>query len=197
MNTATEDEAFDYGWVLRAKPIRQLALVHQLHGLHRGGQLGGSSTRVSGGVGSALGIELADSVGRLGEVSLGVYRLWSSRPDPPDDRPGGQATMVRAGVGLVVGAEVFGILWRGRDFLSPEGDNNYNSVGYRADFYRSRRQYLELGLLRRSRLEGDLSLDAELRLHRVDDVPSDALFGSRWEYSYRLVLRAPFNIRVH
>jgi hypothetical protein len=37
-----------------------------------------------------------------------------------------------------------------------------------------------------------VELDAEIRLHRIDDEPSIALRGTSWEYSYRLVARTPF-----
>ena len=86
------------------------------------------------------------------------------------------------------------ISWWGRDFLAQEGDNNYNSVGADPAFYRSRRKYWEVGILRRAAIEGDVTLDGELRFHRVDNLKSIALSKSRWEYSYRLVVRAPFEV---
>ena len=61
-------------------------------------------------------------------------------------------------------------------------------------FYRSRRRYWELGLLRRTAIEGEVTLDGELRFHRIDHLKSIALGTSRWEYSYRLVVRAPFDL---
>ena len=93
--------------------------------------------------------------------------------------------------------ELFGILWDGRDFLSQEGDNNYNSVGANPSFYRSRRTYREIGLLRRVDIESGVTLDAEFRVHRIDDEKSIAFLGMRWEYSYRLVARAPLDLRLH
>ena len=37
-----------------------------------------------------------------------------------------------------------------------------------------------------------IHLDSRLRFHRIDNLKSIALAKSRWEYSYRLVVRAPF-----
>jgi hypothetical protein len=92
--------------------------------------------------------------------------------------------------------ELFGIVWRGRDFLSDEGDNNYNSVGWNPSFYRSRRKYWELGVLRRAVLDGKVELDAEFRLHRIDHETSIAIQGTSWEYSYRLAVRTPFQFTL-
>ncbi len=41
---------------------------------------------------------------------------------------------------------------------------------------------------------GGVTFDGELRLHRIDHLKSIALGTSRWEYSYRLVVRAPFDV---
>ena len=92
--------------------------------------------------------------------------------------------------------ELFGIWWRGRDYLAQEGDNNYNSVGADTAFYRSRRKYWEVGALRRTEIENGVTLDAEFRVHRIDDEPSVAFLGTSLEYSYRLMVRAPFGVRL-
>ena len=39
LNRVDQREVIDYGWVLRVRPHRVVALESQLHGLHRGGQL--------------------------------------------------------------------------------------------------------------------------------------------------------------
>ena len=92
--------------------------------------------------------------------------------------------------------EIVGIYWMGRDFHTDEGDPNYNSVGVDDAFYRSRRRYFELGLVRRTRIDETVDLDAEFRLHRTDEEESQALFDSKWEYSYRLIIRVPLDITV-
>jgi hypothetical protein len=200
LNTPTQREVFDYGWVLRARPVRQVSLEGQFHGLHHGGQLFSAGVPVTNNTSGGFGITVSDTVRKLGFASIQVYRLNSSGnidPAAPADRPRrGRGTFVRAALTPRPGLELFGIAWRGRDFLSDEGDNNYNSVGRPTDFYRSKRRYLEFGLLRRGHLDGGVELDAEFRFHRIDDEPSIAIRGTSWEYSYRLVVRTPFQLIV-
>jgi hypothetical protein len=198
LNTPAQREVFDYGWVLRVRPIPELSLESQLHGLHHGGQLYDAGVPVTNNRASGFGVTVRDSLGWLGWSSLRAYRLRSAGnidPAAPPERPRkGSGTYLRAAVTPAGLVELFGVYWRGRDFLSQEGDHNYNSAGVEPDFYRSRRKYLELGILKRARIEGAVDLDAEFRLHRIDDEPSIAFLGSRWEYSYRLVVRAPFRV---
>jgi hypothetical protein len=201
LNTVNEREVFDYGWTLRVRPIRQVSLEHQLHGLHHGGQLFDAGVPVTNNVASGFGVTISDTLGPLGPSALRVYELRSSGnidPSAPPERPGhGHGTWVRASVQPRHAPEVFGVWWNGKDFLSQEGDNNYNSVGANPTFYRARRRYLEFGALRRGRLDGQTTLDAEFRLHRIDHETSIAIKGTPWEYSYRLVVRAPFQFTLH
>ncbi len=198
LNRADQREVFDYGWVLRVRPHRVVALESQLHGLHHGGQLFNAGVRVTNNVASAMGVSLADSLRWVGRSSLSVYRLRSSGnidPAAPAGRPGkGNGWMLRMSAEPRGWFELFSISWWGRDFLSQEGDNHYNSVGADPAFYRSNRKYWEVGLIRRARIEGDVTFTGEFRLHRVDNRKSIALGTSRWEYSYRLVVRAPFDV---
>lgn len=200
LNRPEQREVFDFGWVLRVRPIRQLSLEHQLHGLHHGGQLFDAGVPVTNNTASGFGVVVADSLPVTGRSSLAVYRLSSSGnidPDAPAGRPThGNGWYVRAAITPRNWFELFSISWWGRDFLSQEGDNNYNSVGSDTAFYRSRRKYWELGILRRTRIENRVELDAELRFHRIDYLKSIALGHSRWEYSYRLVVRAPFELTL-
>lgn len=198
LNLEGQREAFDYGWVVRLRPHRLLTLEHQLHGLHHGGQLFDAGVPVTNNVASALGALLADSLPAVGRSSLALYRLRSTGnidPLAPPGRPrSGRGWLLRAAVAPRGWVELYSLSWWGRDFLSQEGDNNYNSVGADPAYYRSRRKYWELGVLRRSRLEGGVELEAEFRLHRLDHLKSIAIGKSRWEYSYRLVVRAPFDL---
>ena len=50
--------------------------------------------------------------------------------------------------------------------------------------------------MRRVDIESGVTLDAEFRVHRIDDEKSIAFLGTRWEYSYRLVARAPLDLRL-
>ena len=92
--------------------------------------------------------------------------------------------------------EVFAIHWRGRNFVAAAGDNNYNSTGHDSAFYRSKRKYTELGLLRRTPIGGGVTFDAEARWHRIDDEESIAFFNTPWELSYRFIVRAPIDVVV-
>ena len=200
LNLANQREAFDYGWVLAVRPAPFLSLESQLHGVHHGGQLFDAGVPVTNNSAAAFGAVLSDSLGWLGRSSLGGYWLRSSGnidPDAPPGRPRkGHGWYLRASVAPRGWFELFSISWWGRDFLSAEGDNHYNSVGADPSYYRSRRKYWEVGVLRRTTIEGQVTLDGELRLHRLDNLRSIALGKSRWEYSYRLVVRAPFEIPI-
>jgi hypothetical protein len=196
LNQPGQREVFDYGWVLRVRPVPFLSLEHQLHGLHHGGQLFDVGP-VKNDAATAYGAVLSDSI-RLGRGSLGLYRLHSAG----NIDSAASATRPRSGHGWYLRAavaprgwfELFSISWWGRDFISNEGDNNYNSVGANSAFYRAQRRYWELGLLRRSTVEREVTLDAELRFHRIDNLNSIAIGRSKWEYSYRLIVRAPFEL---
>ncbi|MGE0441772.1 MAG: hypothetical protein AB7L66_19100 [Gemmatimonadales bacterium] len=200
LNTATQREVFDFGGVARIRPVRQISFEGQWHGLHHGGQLYSAGVPVTNNAASAVGVVVADTVGRFGRASFGVYRLHSAGnidPDAPPERPrSGRGTLIRAALEPAAGLEVFALRFRGRDFLSQEGDNNYNSVGHDPAIYRAERKYFEVGVVRRGRLPGGVELDAEFRFHRIDDEPSIAIEGTSWEYSYRLVIRTPISVLV-
>jgi len=198
LNTEEQREVFDYGFVARVRPVRMLSLEAQLHGLHHGGQLFDAGVPVTNNTAYGLGITVADRLGALRRSSLSVFRLWSAGnidPNPPAGRPDkGSGWYVRGGVTPKGWFELFGIWWRGRDYLAQEGDNNYNSVGADTAFYRSRRKYWEIGILRRAEIENGVTLDAEFRVHRIDDERSVAFLGTSLEYSYRATVRAPFAV---
>ncbi|MBM4188114.1 MAG: hypothetical protein FJ206_12490 [Gemmatimonadetes bacterium] len=201
VGTTRQAEVFDYGVVLRLKPVRRLGLVYQRHDLHRGGQLAEDGEPVASNSGSAAGVEVAEPLGGIGTASAALYRLWSRGqlgPARPTGRPErGAGTFLKVGLAPKPGFEVFAVQWWGRDFLAEEGDRNYGSIGRRETSYRSRRTYFELGMLRRARFDGGVEVDAEFRFHRFDGgVRSPALFDSSWEYSYRLVARAPIEVRL-
>ena len=198
LNLPAQREVFNYGWVLRVRPVRRLSLEHQLHGLHHGGQLFDAGVPVTNNVASGFGAVIADSLRWIGRSSLALFRLRSSGnidPEAPAGRPrSGHGWYLRAAVAPAGWLEIFSISWWGRNFLGQDGDNNYNSVGADPAFYRARRKYWELGGLKRVPVEAGVTFDAEFRFHRIDDYKSIALGHSRWEYSYRVVARAPFEL---
>jgi hypothetical protein len=199
LNTPSQREQFELGLTARGAVGRGLGIEAQHLWLHRGGQLFDAGVPVSNNRVTALGLIWRDTLPRLHGTSLAVHRLWSTGhidPNYPADRPGkGTGTYVRAAVSPWGVGELFGIWWRGRDFVGNAGDNNYNSTGEDPDFYRSRRKYVELGFLRRVPIEGGVSFDAEVRFHRIDDEDTgEAFFGTPWEFSYRLVARVPVEV---
>jgi hypothetical protein len=199
LNTVESREIFDYGLVLRVRPLPYLELEYQGHGKHRGGQLFDAGEPVTNNFAGGPGVRVTASLPVVREGSLAVFRLWSSgifEPTPPPGRPdNGRGTYVRAAVRPSLG-EFFTILWWGRDFLSAEGDNNYNSVGYDPTFYRSKRRYTEIGFVRRVTIDEAIHFRVEFRFHKIDDDKSEAISGTDWEYSYRVMVHAPFEIPI-
>jgi hypothetical protein len=200
MNTSSKREIFDYGFLLHASPVRPLTLELQAHGLHHGGQLHRGGEPVGNNQVLALGGTVAGAVPVAGQSSLRLFQLLShgnvgaaKLEGTPDH---GHGTYLRVGFSPGGWLEVFTIQWWGRDFVSNEGDHSYNSQGSDSSFYRARRRYQEFGFIRRTSIEAGLTLDTEFRFHRFDRLRSIAIGTSSWEYSYRLVVRAPFEIRL-
>jgi hypothetical protein len=197
LNTSKGREVFDYGLLLHANPTHWLQLELQGHGLHHGGQLYSANEPVANNQVLALGGRLQAVLPVVGASSLRVFQLLSHgdidtlRAGRPDH---GHGTYIRAGFAPGNWLEVFAIQWWGRDFLSNEGDGNYNSQGSDPSYYHPYRKYQEIGLARRTTIESGLTLDTEFRFHRIDDRHSIAIGTSPWEYSYRLVVRAPFSL---
>lgn len=200
LNTPTEREGFEMGGVVSVAATRRLDLGVQHLWSHRGGQLYDAGVPVTNNRVTALLATAHDSVGHFGRISLRVAQLWSGGhldPAYPAGRPGqGHGTYVRAEVTPGNWAELFGIWWRGHDFSGDAGDNNYNSTGYDPSYYRTARKYVEVGVVRRTPIEGGATLDAEVRWHRIDDLKSIAFFNTSWEFSYRVVVRAPIDVLI-
>jgi hypothetical protein len=199
LNTRTSREVFDYGLLLHGDPLRWLRLEVQGHGLHHGGQLYTAGQPVVNNQVLALGGQVHGRLPVVGASSLRVFQLLSHGDidSLPGGRPDhGHGTYIRAGFTPGGWLELFAIQWWGRDFVSNEGDANYNSQGSNPSFYHSYRKYQEIGLARVTPIEAGLTLDTELRFHRIDDRRSIAIGTSPWEYSYRVMVRAPFNVRL-
>jgi hypothetical protein len=200
LNTSQSREIFDYGLLLHADPVPWLRLELQGHGLHHGGQLFNAGEPVANNQALALGGQVSAELPLVGTSSLRVFQLLSHgdidslRPGRPDH---GHGTYIRAAFTPGHWLEVFAIQWWGRDFVSNEGDGSYNSQGSDPAYYKSYRKYQELGLARRTPIESGLTLDTEFRFHRIDDRRSIAIGTSPWEYSYRLMVRAPFSMRLN
>jgi len=199
LNTSRGREVFDYGLLLHADPAAWLRIELQGHGLHHGGQLYSAGESVVNNQVLALGGELHARLPVVGRTSFGAFQLLSHGDidSLPSGRPDhGHGTYLRAAITPGGWLELFAIQWWGRDFVSNEGDGNYNSQGSNAVFYHSYRKYQEVGLARRTPIESGLTLDTEFRFHRIDDRRSIAIGTSPWEYSYRMIVRAPFSMRL-
>ena len=200
LNTSRGREVFDYGLLLHANPARWLRLELQGHGLHHGGQLYSAGEPV---------VEQPGAGPRRPDCTAGC-RCWAGArfsafqllshgdiDSLPAGRPDhGHGTYLRAAITPGGWLELFAIQWWGRDFVSNEGDGNYNSQGSNPAFYHPYRKYQEIGFARRTPIESGLSLDTEFRFHRIDDRRSIAIGTSPWEYSYRMIVRAPFSMRL-
>ncbi len=201
LNTPTQREQFEMGAVIGAAPLSWLTIEGQHLWFHRGGQLHDAGVPVSNNRVTALGARVHDSLPVVGMASLAAYRLWSDGhidPAYPADRPSrGSGTYLRAAITPRGWAEVFAIHWRGNDFAADAGDPNYGSAGQDPSHYRPDRTYSEVGVQRRTRLRGGVQFDAEARWHRIDDEDSIAFFGTPWEFSYRILVRVPVDLRLH
>ncbi|MEO8294879.1 MAG: hypothetical protein ABI613_05125 [Gemmatimonadota bacterium] len=200
LNTPSSREVFNYGIVMKARPTSFASLELQFHGLHHGGQLFSAGVPVTNNTVSAIGGRLHGVLPAIGASEIATFYL-SSRgnidPNHPGGRPDrGHGVYMRGKITPARGLELFTIYWAGRDFHTDEGDPNYNSAGVDDAFYRSRRRYAELGVIRKHRIDGVVEMDAEFRLHRTDEDQSQALFDSKWEYSYRLVFQVPIIVAI-
>ena len=199
LNTVNQREQFELGTVIRVQPTSNVDLNLQQLSYHRGGQLF-DPTPVTNNHVVALGVAVHDSLGKLGRSYLSAWEVWSHGhidPTYPAGRPDqGHGTYLRAGVTPANWAEVYALHWIGRDFSGDDGDNNYNSTGNDPTFYQPHRVYTEIGVIRRTPIGGGATFDAEFRFHNIDNLTSIAFFDTRWEISYRVVVRAPIDVII-
>ena len=190
LNTPDSREIFDYGAVVKGDVASFLTLEAQQHGLHHGGQLYDVGPVTNSDV-EALGARLHGTLPVAGESSLAAFRLFSGgKADPSGAGPTvrGSGTYVRGSVTPFGFAEVFAIWWRGRNFITGEGDRNYGSVGADPGFYEKDRSYQELGVAWKRTIDSRVDVDLEARLNRID---------GKTEYSYRFTARVPVDFRIH
>jgi hypothetical protein len=199
IDSPSSREVFDYGWLLTAKPVAWAHLDWQAHGLHRGGQLYATTEPVRNNFANALGLRLQAPVPVVRGAYLWAYRFWSSgnaNPAIPDSlAANGTGTYLKGGI-RPAGFDVYAISWWGDRYLSNEGDNNYNSVGRDPSYYKADRWYFELGVLRHVVSKPGIGADFEFRLHQIDHFQSIAIGTSYWEYSYRVMIYVPFQLRL-
>ncbi len=185
LNTPSTPESLDYGGVLQGWRNNPLSLEFQVHGYHEGGQLYFVSIRNNWNY--ALGFRLKGDLGSLGEGRLAVFGLLSGDLNSgivSDIRYGGGGYL-KASLNPGSGLELFGIGWRGRDYISQEGDAHYASYSDYQSFYQADRVYFELGAKKEFPIEGGSAFVAELRSHWIEQY---------WAYSYRIAVTAPLDI---
>lgn len=188
LNTSKSREIFDYGAIFRYGLTSFASLEAQLHGLHHGGQLFDAGPVTNNPV-YGPGIRLEKEAPFLGAVSLRAFYLRSAgKVDPFVDTPTirGHGIYVRPSVHPGGWFELFGIWWVGKNFISNEGDLNYGSAGLNG-LYRADRHYGELGAVKKLTIGRRIDFSAEARLHWID---------GKSAYSYRLVVRAPFDLKL-
>ena len=169
LNTPEHRERFDAGMNAELRASDAVRLPFQLHVVHQGGQLFATGP-VADSVASAVGVKLQRTVVGTLRASMESYGLvsryvpesgdaesltrWHGLPWPPGPR-----TQRMAGTPIV---------WRGRNFIKEEGDQNYLSLRRDGTRYRGTRDYAELGATRRFELAPSASLDVSGRLHRIE-----------------------------
>jgi hypothetical protein len=155
-----------------------VAIPLQVHVVHEGGQLHASGP-VADSVAAAGGVEMHRTLYGGHRAAVEVFGL-ATRHVP--DR--GQPNLSQDGVAFFGRASVerpgwrgHVIFWRGRHFITDEGDRNYLSLGLDGGRYRRTRDYAEAGLARRFTLAANAILEASARFHRIEN---------HHEYSFRV-----------
>jgi len=136
-----------------------------------------------------VGLILESQIPLLGKSSLEAFGLLSNdtaRPAYPGP-VNGAGFYAKGTFSPLDHWEAFGIAWVGKDFMSEEGDGNYNSFGYDGVFYKSDRNYEEAGIRYSVALDPGVIFDFEIRSHWIEDA---------WAHSFRIVATAPFNVDV-
>ena len=135
----------------------------QCHGYHVGGAQYPGVVRNN--LAGALGLAFKPNLPVLGSSSLEILGLGSKDTNRPD-YPGptyGEGLYTKAVVCPDGQWQIFGISWFGKDYMSEEGDSNYNSLGSDGVYYESNRTYEELGIRRFVEIEKGVTFDFELR----------------------------------
>lgn len=185
--TDTQREIFDYGGSGKLVLADGLDVLGQCHGYHVGGEAYNGIVRNN--LAYGLGLGLQSALPYLGESRLELYGLGSKDTNRPG-YPGpvmGEGLYLKGIVTPVEGWQFFGIVWQGWDFMSEEGDSNYNSLGVDGVYYQSHRTYEEVGLRREVPLGKDAFFDFELRSHWIED---------SWANSFRILAQIPFEVEV-
>ena len=199
LNSPTAREEFDMGAVGHLDLLPWLTLGAQGLWVHRGGQLYGAGESTANNMSAAVGLTVHDTLGALGAATLGAWYLGSSKgwhdSLPAGVDAAGHGRLLRASVSPFHAVRFSGVLWWGDGYAATAGDRNYSSIG-RDGYFKRDRFYAEVGMNQVWRAAEGVSLESQFRFHKIDHLDTDALSWSSWEYSYRLVARVPFGVRV-
>jgi hypothetical protein len=179
-------ERIDAGAVSRFRVHRAITIGGDLFIVHEGGQLT-SNGQVGDSIAGSLGGEVGGRAGLIDKLSLEAFMMGSRYdPDRLDDAKtrSGLATFLRAAAEKD-NWRAHAILFRGDDFITEEGDGNYQSVRMDGRPYRNLRDYGELGFTRVFPLAKDSWLEASVRGHRVEH---------DYDYSFRIFAVATLRI---
>jgi hypothetical protein len=191
VNTAEHRERFDTGFSGALRATSRFSMPIHVHIVHEGGQLFGAGA-VRDSAAAALGIKVAGAAGTAGafeRASIEVFAL-ASRYVPDREEP----DRSRTGAGFLSRASVERsgwrghlLFWRGKDFVTDEGDPNYLSIRRDGSYYRGTRDYAEAGVTRAFRPAEGVAIAVSARIHRVE---------AHYEYSYRVLAAANLGFRL-
>jgi hypothetical protein len=188
LNTPGVPETLDYGGVVQLDPKDPLSLELQYHGYHEGGKL--YYVTVYNNYVPAVGLRFKTPLGSFAQLGLAGFAVFSGTMSGGwnlDAVNWGYGGYFRPSLDFGEGWELSGIYWRAYNFLSQEGDYNYNSYSQYQDYYQANRAYAEGCLRKAFPMEGGASFVSEVRLNVID---------AFWDYSFRLMVYAPFNLPV-
>lgn len=186
LETDVDREIFDYGGSSQLPLAPGLLLEGQCHGYH----VGGADTDgvVENNLAAGLGWAFKPRLPVVGSSSLEVFGLGSKTSQPGYPGPTyGEGLYTKIILSPDDGWQFFGISWFGRDYMSEEGDSNYNSLGADGAYYETNRTYEELGVRRFVEIENGVTFDFELRSHWID---------AYWANSFRIEAFVPFDVAV-
>jgi hypothetical protein len=185
--TDVDREIFDYGGSSQLPLASGVILEGQCHGYHVGGA--NVDALVRNNLAAGIGLAFKPHLPVLGSSSIEIFGLGSKDSDRPN-YPGptyGEGLYTKIIISPDDRWQFFGISWFGKDYMSEEGDSNYNSLGADGVYYESNRTYEELGLRRFVEIEKGVTFDFELRSHWID---------TSWANSFRIEAFVPFDVLV-
>ena len=178
LNTAEHRERFNAGVNTEIKASNRISIPLQFHVVHRGGQqfnAGPVADSLSAAAGGAW--HWADGAVRGDVEVIGLLSRYVPDRDRPELSRNGRAFLGRA-TAARLGWRGHLLFWRGREFVTEEGDANYLSIRRDGTYYRNVRDYAETGVTRLFLPAPGVRLEVSARLHRVE---------KDYGYSYRVV----------